>query len=66
MTHLQRLEYQRKYAATHKEQSKAYYQKNKKRINAYSRKYYKENKFMWEEFYTPRAIIKAARKEEIR
>ena len=60
MTHIQKLEYQRKYHRTHKEQAKAYYQKNKERINAYSRKYYRENKFMWEDIYTPRAIRKGA------
>jgi hypothetical protein len=64
MTHLQRLEYQRKYNQAHKEQRKAYYEKNREKYNAYNRKYYRENKNLWEEFYSPRAIVKAARKEE--
>lgn len=37
MTHYQKLEYQRRYNAEHKEQLKAYYQKNKEKINAYSK-----------------------------
>ena len=61
MTHYQKLEYQRRYNAEHKEQLKAYYLKNKKKINAYSKKYYKENKWKWEDFYIPRAIIKGAK-----
>lgn len=64
MTHLQRLEYQREYNRKHKEQHKAYYQKNKERFNAYSRKYYKENKWKWDEIYLPRGIVKAAKKQE--
>ena len=61
MTHYQKLEYQRRYNAEHKEQLKAYYQKNKEKINAYCKKYYRENKELWQEVYTPRAIIKGAK-----
>lgn len=64
MTHVQRLEYQRNYYYTHKEQAKAYYQKTKKKRQAYNKKYYRENKWKWEEFYTPRAIAKEAKKLE--
>lgn len=58
MTHLQRLEYQREYNRKHKAERKAYYQKNKEKINAYSRKYYRKNKWLWEDIYNVRAIIK--------
>ena len=61
MTHYQKLEYQRRYNAEHKEQLKAYYQKNKEKINAYSKKYYRKNKDMWQDIYSPRAIIKGAK-----
>lgn len=61
MTHYQKLEYQRRYNAEHKEQIKAYYQKNKEKINAYCKKYYRENKWRWEDFYRPREIIKSAK-----
>lgn len=64
MTHLQRLEYQRKYNLEHKGQAHAYYLKNKKKINAYSKRYYQRNKGMWTDVYNPdaqaRAIIKGA------
>ena len=56
MTHLQRLEYQREYNRKHKAERKAYYQKNKEKINAYSRKYYRENKWLWEDFYNIKKI----------
>lgn len=62
MTHYQKLEYQRRYNAEHKEQLKAYYQKNKKKINAYSKKYYRENKDMWKDIYSPRQIVKQSKK----
>lgn len=62
MTHIQRLEYQRKYNAEHKEQRKAYYQKNREKYNAYNKKYYRENKDKWQDFYSPRAIIKSVDK----
>lgn len=64
MTHVQRLEYQRNYYYTHKEQAKAYYKKTKKKRQAYNKKYYQENKWKWEEFYTPRAMLKAAKEQE--
>jgi hypothetical protein len=64
MTHVQRLEYQREYYRTHKEQYKAYAKKVQKKRQAYNRKYYRENKWKWEEFYIPRAIVKAAKKQE--
>ena len=64
MTHAQRLQYQREYYRTHKEQAKAYYQKNREKKLAYNKKYYKENKFMWEDFYTPRQKIRDAKKLE--
>ena len=64
MTHVQRLEYQREYYYTHKEQYKAYAKKNKKKIQAYNKKYYRENKWKWEEVYIPRQIVKQAKKQE--
>ena len=64
MTHAQRLQYQREYYYAHKEQAKAYYQKNREKKRAYNKKYYKENKFMWEDFYIPRAIAKEEKKLE--
>ena len=63
MTHLKRMEYQREYYRTHKAEARAYYKKNRARYIAYSRKYYREHKAMWEDFYTPRAIVKAAKME---
>lgn len=65
MTHAQRLEYQRNYYYTHKEQYKAYAKKNKKKIQAYNKKYYRENKWKWEEVYIPRQIVKQAKKQEV-
>lgn len=64
MTHLQKLEYQREYYRTHKEQAKAYARKNQKKIQSYNKKYYRENKWKWEEFYIPRQIVKQAKKQE--
>lgn len=64
MTHVQRLEYQRNYYYTHKEQAKAYYERTKKKRQAYNKKYYRENKWKWEEFYIPRQIVKQAKKLE--
>ncbi len=64
MTHVQRLEYQREYYRTHKEQYKAYARKNKKKIQAYNKKYYRANKWKWEENYIPRQIVKQAKKQE--
>lgn len=58
MTHQQRLEYQREYNRTHKEQRKAYYEKNKEKYHAYCRRYYRKNKWLWEDFYNIKAITK--------
>lgn len=63
MTHLQRLEYQREYNKTHKEERKQYYSKNKARINAYSKKYYRQNKWRWQDIYNVRQIIREAEDE---
>ena len=38
--------------------------KNKKKIQAYNKKYYRENKWKWEENYIPRQIVKQAKKQE--
>lgn len=62
MTHLQRVEYQREYNKSHKEQLREYYDKNKAKINAYSRKYYRRNKWRWED-YNAKQIVKEAREE---
>ena len=64
MTHVQRLEYQRNYYRTHKEQAKAYYEKTKKKRQAYNKKYYRQNKWKWDEIYIPRQIVKQAKKQE--
>lgn len=61
MTRLQRIEYQREYYSTHKAEARAYHQKNREKRNAYSRQYYKQNKWKWEDFYSPRAIVKGAK-----
>ena len=63
MTHYQRLEYQREYNKTHKEQAKRYYEKNREKYNAYSRNYYKKNKTKWIDIYLPRAIVKGAKND---
>lgn len=65
MTHQQRLEYQREYYRTHKEQAKAYYERNKAKYKKYSREYYQDYKWKWEDFYIPRAIKKAANEIKI-
>ena len=62
MTHYQKLEYQRKYHEEHKEQEKAYYEKNRAKYNAYCRNYYKQNKWRWED-YKVKAIIKGAKND---
>lgn len=64
MTHVQRLEYQRNYYRTHKEQAKAYYEKTKKKHQVYNKRYYRENKWKWEEIYIPRQIVKQAKEQE--
>ena len=48
-------EKRREYYKTHKEQEKTYYESHKDKINSYCRKYYRKNKWKWEDFYTPRA-----------
>ena len=55
-------QYMAEYHESHKEQEKSYYEKNKEKINAYSRKYYQEHKDQWKDIYTPRAIVKGAKK----
>ncbi len=55
-------EKRREYYKTHKEQEKTYRIKNREKLIAYNKKYYKENKWRWEEFYIPQAIIKGAKK----
>lgn len=62
MTHLQKIQYQREYWRTYKEQAREYYRKNRDKINAYSRKYYRQNKWRWED-YNARQIVKEAREE---
>ena len=62
MTHAQRLQYQREYYRTHKAEAQAYYQKNREKKKEYNWKYYRKNKFMWKEVYTPRAELKAIKK----
>lgn len=64
MTHLQRLEYQRNYYRTHKAEAKAYYEKVKDKRKAYNKRYYRENKWKWEEIYIPRGIVRDAKKQE--
>lgn len=61
---LQLRQAQRKYYHKHKDKARAYYEKNKERINAYSREYYHDCKWKWEDFYRPRAIIKAAKEKQ--
>lgn len=67
MTHYQKLEYQRQYHKEHREQEKAYYEANREKYNEYCRNYYRKNKMMWKEVYSPeaqiRAIIKGAKNE---
>ena len=38
------------------------YEKNREKYMAYNKKYYRENKDLWQDFYRPRAIIKGAKK----
>ena len=52
--------YQREYARTHKEQAKAYREAHIEKYKKYSKKYYRENKWLWEEFYNPQRLIKEA------
>ena len=62
MTHLQKLEYQREYYRTHKEQQLTYQKKYRQRNADYHKRYYRENKWKWEDFYHPRQKIKEANK----
>ena len=55
-------EKRREYYKTHKEQEKAYREANREKYIAYNKKYYRENKDLWQDFYRPRAIIKGAKK----
>ena len=61
MTEEERKIYRREYYKTHKEQEKAYREANREKYMAYNKKYYRENKDLWQDFYIPRAIIKGAR-----
>jgi hypothetical protein len=55
-------EKRREYYKTHREQERQYYKDHKEKYNAYNKKYYSENKDLWQDFYRPRAIIKGAKK----
>lgn len=58
-----RREYQKEYYRTHKEQCKAYYRKNAEKYKKYGKKYYRENKWRWQDFHNIRQIIREAKDE---